>query len=85
MSFLQISLIPRPSYFFYLKSTQKYTNTESEVKDMAKWNETPRDVTLTIRITQEQKQELMELAKKNNVRVSFLAYDIIKQYLEANQ
>lgn len=52
---------------------------------MAKWNETPRDVTLTIRITQEQKQELMELAKKNNVRVSFLAYDIIKQYLEANQ
>lgn len=52
---------------------------------MAKWNETPRNVTLTIRITEEQKQELMKLAEKNDVRVSFLAYDIIKQYLEANQ
>lgn len=52
---------------------------------MAKWNDTPRDVTLTIRITQEQKEELTELAKKKNVRISFLAYDVIKQYLEANQ
>ena len=52
---------------------------------MAKWQEVPRNVTLTIRITEEQKQELTELAKKNGVKVSFLAYDIIKQYLETNQ
>jgi predicted transcriptional regulator len=51
---------------------------------MAKWNETPRNVTLTIRITEEQKEKLTKLAKKNDVRVSFLAYDIIKQYLETN-
>lgn len=52
---------------------------------MAKWQDVPRNVTLTIRITEEQKQELTKLAEKNNVKVSFLAYDIIKQYLEANK
>lgn len=52
---------------------------------MAKWQETPRNATLTIRITEEQKQELIELAKKKDVKVSFLAYDIVKQYLEANK
>lgn len=49
---------------------------------MAKWGDVPRNVTLTVRITEEEKQKLSELAEKNDVRISYLAYEIIKQYIQ---
>ena len=51
---------------------------------MAQWGEKPRNITLTVRITEEQKRELEELAQKAGVRVSYLGYQIIYDYLKNN-
>ena len=50
---------------------------------MAQWGEKPRNITLTIRITDEQKTQLEELARKKGVRVSYLGYEIILNFLKS--
>lgn len=51
---------------------------------MSKWSDIPRNVTLTIRLTEQEKEKLGELAKKQDKKISFLTYEIIKDFLEKN-
>lgn len=52
---------------------------------MAKWGDTPRNVTLTIRITEEDKQQLKLLATKEGVKVSYLAYQMLQKELKQKE